>query len=216
MHDDILQELNELHSPLANMPRTMPYAVPDGYFNGMVYNISYLPFAPDPLIDFGKEMPYELSAGYFTAFQQHLIARIGKEEETTLPKTMMPFVAPANYFDNLPAQILRKAKQTDQPVKKTKTISLATEIWKQVRWAAAAILILGIGLGSLKIYTTPQPLSPETALSKLPETEINAYVDQHIDDFDTDMIADNLSVSDLNILTQQLDDKEISEYLQEN
>ena len=31
----ILQELNELKSPLSGLPREMPYKVPDGYFEGL-------------------------------------------------------------------------------------------------------------------------------------------------------------------------------------
>lgn len=33
--NEILQELNELASPLAGLPHGMPYAVPDGYFNNL-------------------------------------------------------------------------------------------------------------------------------------------------------------------------------------
>lgn len=33
--NEILKELNEMGSPLAGMPRRMPYSVPDGYFDGM-------------------------------------------------------------------------------------------------------------------------------------------------------------------------------------
>lgn len=215
-NNDILQELNDMHSPLAHISRSMPYTLPQGYFDAFEekvhINIKFID-SPDPVLNLSKEMPHHVSSGYFAAFEAQLKNTL---DETTLPKTIMPFVAPAGYFENLPTQILSKLSEEAQPVRKTKTISLRAEVWRQVRWAAAAIFILGIGFGTISNFTRPQSVGPELALSKVSRAEISNYVDQHIDDFDTDMINDNLSENDINVLSKQLDANDITQYLNEH
>ncbi len=215
--NNILQELKDINSPLAAISRSMPYSLPADYFNNLENDIlANIHLAQAPIIHFSKEMPFEVPENYFASFETHIQKRISEIEETVLPNTILPYAVPANYFDNLPSQILSKAKASGQPVVKTTTIPLGREIWKQVRWAAAAILILGIGLGSSKMFIQPRPISQGLSVSQLSKTEITNYVETNIDDFDTDLIVDNLSSTDINILTGQLDEKEITEYLDEN
>ena len=216
-HKDILQELKDMNSPLADMPRSMPYAVPENYFGQLAYDITLL-LAPDPAIHVSKTMPFAVEENYFANFAAQLNAVIaGEEASNTLPKTILPYSAPANYFDNLPSQILSRAKATNAPVA-PKRIPLGSEIWRQVRWAAAAVLILGIGLGSLNSVMrqeSPQAISTKPDLSQVSSADIKNYVSQRIDDFDIEMIGDNLTTNDISALANQLDEKEIKQYLNE-
>lgn len=206
-NNDILQELSDMNSPLAGISRSMPYVLPDDYFDSLPANI----MAGIRLDAISKAMPYVVPEKYFVSFEAELAKRINETEEGSLPKTIMPFTAPAGYFDTLPQQILSKVKASQKPG--AKTIAIGTEIWRQIRWAAAAILLLGIGIGSFKIFVKPQPLSPETALSQVSKSEVSLFVEQNIDDFDADMLAGNMSAGDIQALTKQLNDEDIQQYL---
>lgn len=174
---EIISELQELKSPLASYPRTMPYALPQGYF---------------------KDMEQEL-----------MITVTGNLEATGVN---MPFALPDNYFEKLPGQLLQAAKEstTTQQAKPARTRTL----WLGVRWAAAAVLILTIGVGSYRIFT-PKP-SIQQQLDKIPYEDIVAYVEANIDEYETDNIAnyfDNNNTPDLP--SHAINREAIEYYLQE-
>jgi hypothetical protein len=211
--NDIIKELKEMGSPLADMPRIMPYSVPEGYFSSLDSQIKSLMAALDNEPFFAidaKEMPYDIPAGYFdTLPEKMLFGALESDQVADLPKSM-PFAAPAGYFDNLPQQILQAARDADAPVKpKTRTISLG----KSLRWAAAAILLLGIGITS---YQTLMPGNPSTeqAISALPSNVLNEYVSQNPVGLETELnyslsLASNIKGLD------QLKEEDIEIYLEE-
>lgn len=212
---DILQELRDMQSPLADMPYSTPYVVPVGYFNDLENNL--IPTIqklnqPDPTLNISKSMPHHVPEGYFESFSQQLGDAIN---EAALPKTIMPFTTPSAYFDTLPEQVLDRIR-SEQHIPQTRTVPLGKEIWRQLRWAAAAILLLGIGMTSLSKYSSPQPADPTLALSYVSKMDISNYIEQNIDDIDVDMLTNDLSTNDVNVLTKQLNEDDITQYLDEN
>lgn len=216
--NDILNELERMENELAHMSRAMPYNVPDGYFEALENNIAeYIAFAmrEDPKLDLGKQPPYTVPEGYFDTLQASVKDRINEVPE--LPKTILPFEAPTGYFETLPNRIVDTINTLEQPVAPTKTISLSGRIWRYTRTAVAAVLLLGLGVGAYKLLIVRnKPVPIETALAKVPDSAISNYVQQNIDDFDAETIATNLTNNDLHELTNQLDDKDIEAYLNEN
>ena len=124
--EDIVKELRDLGSPLADMSRAMPYEVPKGYFEGLHSHISAAISPTEALLSVQtRNMPYEVPEGYFDALpQKMLFAALDADNVADLPR-QMPYATPAGYFDQLPAKILEAAKSADAPAKpKTKTISV--------------------------------------------------------------------------------------------
>ncbi len=156
--NDIINELKQLDSPLANYPRTMPYALPYGYFKAM---------------------------------EQQLTSIVTSTPQSAGPT--MPFALPADYFEKLPGQILQAAKNTQGHATKTKRKS----IWLNVRWAAAAVLVVAIGLSTYRMLTPPPTI--EQQLDEIPYEDILAYVEDNIEDYETDnmigYIDDNATTS---------------------
>ena len=212
--NDILQELRGLESKLADMPRTMPYEVPAGYFDALpaaMLDPIKAEQAAEPVLHLPKAMPYEVPAGYFEGLAKSVMMQV---EEPSLPLTKeMAYEVPAGYFENLPAQVIAKAKQEEAPQKAPKTI--AFPVWKTVTRAAAAILVIGIGFGSLRYLNTDKPMTAEGQLAALPKDSINEYVQLHIDEYEADAITGTLEQADVTTLTNKLSAEEIENYLNE-
>jgi hypothetical protein len=209
--NDILEELKAWNSPLADMPRVMPYAVPEGYFSSLA-ELALLANTAEPMLNLSKAMPYAVPAGYFESLADNITAR-AKGPSLPLSKEN-PFTAPAGYFDNLPRQMLAAAKKAEEkPAKKeeTKIIPLGRTIWEKARWAVAAMLILGIGFGSYK-FMTGNDYDAEKQLASLPANTISDYVTEHIDEFDTDPI-EMIAANDVELNPNSLSDEEIMQYL---
>jgi len=207
--NDISIELRDMNSVLADMPRTMPYHVPAGYFDQLpdnvhatIKNINEAENVPA----WSKKMPYSVPVNYFNELTGNIIAG-AFTENADLPE-QLPYTVPAGYFENLPAQILAAAKAESPAKKETKVIPLQKRhIFRQMRWLAAAVLILGIGIGSYSIINRGQS-STENMLASVPANDIQDYL-QHTDRIDVDRVLS----TDINNL--QLDNKDIIQYLNE-
>ncbi len=162
-----------------------------------------------PLSAIGKNMPFEVPQGYFDSLPEQVLHRAC--EKVSLPGTAMPHIVHDSYFDNLPEQLLEVIKKQDNmPAPVAKRISL----WKNVRWAAAAILILAIGIGSYKIFN-PQPASVEQQLQTISDEAIMSYVEDNIYAFETETIINYVNTADINAASLQLNTNDIEYYLQE-
>lgn len=69
--NEILKELQEMQSPLAGMPREMPYAVPDGYFTVAREN---LVAAIGTSLVQKHDMPYTAPEGYFDTLPGNILS----------------------------------------------------------------------------------------------------------------------------------------------
>lgn len=169
---DILNELEELNSPLAKISRGMPYQVPESYFTSL------------------PERVYQSASLY--------------QEEA--PENM-PYEVPTGYFETLPAQVLEQAKKTPTPSKRS------LPLWHKVRWAAAAMLIIAVGLGSYRTLT-PQNISLEEQLSTIPADDLQSYLQDNIDEFDTETIASQMSSVNTTNINNEINNDAIEYYLE--
>lgn len=214
-------ELQTLESRLAGLLLLSPFAVPEGYFAQLAESLSagvHYSMSADPLFPgYPKTLPFEVSDTYFTTLADVLVQT---SASSTAKDITTPFEAPAGYFENLPAELLQTVQQsTGQPIRNAKTITFRP-VWSRiVRMAAAAALVLGIGLGT---YRYLHPATPEnivaSQLEKLDEQAINTYLEQNVDDFDSEILESAVASSHISLpaAVSALDEAAIEAYFQEN
>lgn len=111
MHkDDTIQnELKELNSVLADIPKMNVYTVPDGYFDVLSHDI--LLAIQEPVQEAGGGT---VPAGYFEGLSDSIMAKIKTEEETSLLlkdiKEKNVYSVPVGYFDSLAGSIMAGIK----------------------------------------------------------------------------------------------------------
>ncbi len=158
--DNILQELSELKSSLANITPENIYTVPVGYFDGLAAQVlnrikametvnaaEELGYLSPMLSNISKQMPYAVPAGYFEGFAEKAIQSVheindyqtAKEELETLSPLLsglnkqMPYAVPQGYFENLAKKI-----NTEETRPVAKIISITSLKW--FRYTAAAAI----------------------------------------------------------------------------
>ena len=224
----IVKELEELGSPLATMPRVMPFQVPENYFTNITHTIiEAIAYEQEPQLSLPKEMPFEVPQGYFENFAATVLDQVAEVPsfETIAPPA---FDVPAGYFQSLPLQMLAAAKAADeaegtvaeatpaaaiQP-KPARVISFMPR--RMLQWAVAASLIVAASVDGYKMINNNEPhLSAETQLAQLDKSLIKSYVAQHIDEFDTEMLMEGSPVLNQNPekSINKLDKSAIQEYL---
>ena len=209
-HNNIVSELEALQSPLAHMPRTMPYAVPEGYFAMLEAGIRAGISAGEDyrLAIESKAMPHHVPEGYF----EGLPAAIATAAQIAHGKQTAPaYTVPEGYFEGFPAAMLAKVKQEQVTTAEKKTIPL----WKNLAWAAAAVILLSVGLQTYKAVDAAEATGTEQQLAQLPNGTINEYIQANIDEFDTEMIASNVNSDGAQTTPSQLEEEEIINYLNE-
>lgn len=173
--------------------------------------LSELQAMNSPLAGFSRDMPYEVPVGYFDNLPAQVLQTVNKE---VLPAgTAMPHIVHPDYFDTLPEQLLatiRQQEQNKKPATPVKRISL----WRNVRWTAAALLILAIGIGSYRVFN-PQPASVEQQLQSISDEAIMAYVEDNIYAFETETIINYVNTADIDAASMQINKNDIEYYLQE-
>lgn len=223
---DIVKELEEMGSPLAKMPRVTPFNIPDNYFSSFTATIQTIVSESDPVLDLPKTNPYSLPENYFETFAAGMLDKVA---EPVFAKTATPvFDVPAGYFEDFSSKMLAIAKAADQTesvapslTEKKQTRTIAFRPQKALRWAAAAILVLGIGFGSYKVINENQGVDPELTAEKqlamLDKSTINSYVQQHIDEFDLELLAESSSLGEEKSekTIRHLNKKDIQQYLNE-
>jgi len=198
---DIQQELREMGSILTGLPRTMPYSVPAGYFDRFDETVK------DHCIPkWGKALPYTVPAGYFDQLPGQITAWT-TAEYISVPLADMPFQVPQGYFGQLPQQVLAAARAQETHAQTTKR----KRIPMPARWAAAAILVLGIGISTYRMLsTTPVQETPaEHILASVQAPELEEYLDGNYR-LDAEVIEKN---DDINKM--KLDEQDIIKYLDE-
>jgi len=207
--NEITEELRSMGSILADLPRTMPYTTPAGYFTDIAGSvrttIDYLNQV-EHVPDWGKTMPFTIPENYFNELPDEIRANGAVSE---MPKTT-PFSVPRGYFAGLPSQMLQAAKAANVASEQPKVIPLKrTNIFRSFHWAAAAVLFLTIGFGAYETFFTKPQSDPENMLSSVPGNDIEDYVER-IYRIDGNRIASNSEINNI-----QLDNKDIIEYLDE-
>ena len=148
--NNINDELKDLNSGLPSSGDKNPYAVPEGYFEGLAGSIlakikeQDAPAAAEiaslsPLLaGISRKMPYSLPDQYFDKGLQDLPYLIGEDPHSAildLVERVTPYTVPTGYFANLPDQVLEKVA-----VNGTKMVSVSRTGTRWMRWAAAAVV----------------------------------------------------------------------------
>jgi len=156
---DIIHELNELGSSLANKTLQNVYLVPKGYFESFAMQVlsriktdeTWLPGLP-------KETPYQVPEGYFEGLQEQIMEAIrqhpdyqSSEEElesispilNSLNKRPV-YSVPNGYFENLNVTVTENKTRA-------RVIPVTTRKW--FGYAAAAVITVVIVLGVFMIST---------------------------------------------------------------
>lgn len=141
-NNNILQELRELKSSLANMAVQNAYSVPEGYFEGLAAQVlnrikmteatsagEELNFLSPLVGALPKQVPYTVPAGYFDTLPENTIQLIREvslsaKEETAAISTLlndvnrqMPYSVPQGYFTELEQRMLKAVTGGDQTAK---------------------------------------------------------------------------------------------------
>lgn len=172
--DNILQELKELDSRLADVVLQNIYTVPAGYFDNLAEQVlarikamqasnaaDELNALSPQLGKVSREMPYSIPKDYFATLSDNVLKTIhtaglsAKDELAAISpllsslKKENPYHIPEGYFESLPTT---KPKEARQP--SAKVVSMFSRSW--FRYAAAAVVTGIIVLGSLSLFTNEQ------------------------------------------------------------
>jgi hypothetical protein len=204
--NDILAELREWGSPLADMSRAMPYEVPLGYFESNIKEISVYTVS-DELITSSKKMSFAVPNGFFEAFPAQILEAAKMESLEFSSSKEMPFAVPQGYFEGVPGAILAQVKKPAG-----RTIAFAPRRW--MRQAVAAILLVAIGIGYE--YEVHKNISPEKQLASVPVKSVQEYVHQNLNDVDAEasIPVANTDFTVVNAIGK-LDKSDIEQYLDE-
>jgi hypothetical protein len=188
--ENIQKELIELGvSTLTDASREMPFAVPSSYFENFQSSINSLINIytyKEPKLDLRKKMPFDgVPKGYFEGLTQQILNKVKSEPEWSKAN---PYQVPNGYFEHLPNLILTKVKEAEnQESIRTKKIPL----FRTVQLAASLALVIFVGLGALRM--NHHHTNVRKSVAELTNAEIAQYVNDNIDDFDTDMVLNALS-----------------------
>ncbi|HSU28530.1 MAG TPA: hypothetical protein VLJ68_09130 [Chitinophagaceae bacterium] len=237
-NNNILQELLEMESTLANMAPQNTYSVPEGYFEelanlvlsriranasqSVAEELGHLsPF----LSGLSRKMPFTVPAGYFEnmntagsyptdaepASAQEELARLSPMLSGL--KKEVPYAVPQGYFENL--HELRSKK--DAPV-----VSIGR---KWLRYAAAASIVGLLGLAGILVINKRN--EPENRIARIEkslnkdlknvnEQELTAFVQQFTDVYSTkDEVITTDQKAEIKELLKDIPDTELKEFLAE-
>jgi hypothetical protein len=235
----IFNELNGISSQVANLPNTLPYKVPEGYFKSLPERILervHAMEAADPgtelqalsplLAGLPKKSPFSVPDGYFEKVPEEANAGLSGILQANdiledlpgplleLLRNMNPYSVPENYFEAFPQQVLNKVKGRGRIISIT---------GKWLRYAAAAAVIGLVALGGWFVFS-PKNVSPgENAIVKQTQRGIDKLSDETILEFadpttmlyygSTASTGDDLNDENMHFLFDDVSDEALQQYL---
>lgn len=220
---NILNELADLQSFLADQPVQNTYSIPDGYFEGLADIIlnkikaietndpkKELEYLAPYLSQLSKGVPYSIPSGFFEKLDENIVQNIQlnadyqssvKEIKTLSPllsglQKKNPYSVPENYFENVAIPSTKK---------EAKVVSLSQKRWYRI--AVAAVFIGIVVIGGLLFFNTKKidpNKHPEEWIAKNVQKRVSA---QKIDEF--------VTMAESNIKTEEDIDNENSEIVKE-
>ena len=235
----ILEELREISRQVADLSHSLPYKVPEGYFDSLPERILERVHALDagdpstelqalsPLLaGLPKKLPYTVPEGYFEKVPEEANAGLSGIMQANdiledLPGPLLeslrhinPYSVPENYFDLFPQQVLNKVKG------KGRIINI-TGKWS--RYAAAAAVIGLVALAGWWFVFAPKSVSPgENIIVKQTQRAIDKLSDETILEFadPTTMLyygstasSDDLNDENMHYLFDDVSDEALQQYL---
>lgn len=185
----ILNELNGISSAVAQVGTTLPYQVPDGYFEGLAQailqrikteglNAAQEVETLSPLLaGLNKKMPFSVPDDYFTELSGNVVGGVKAidfvHEELEIMSPMMQelrhknvYEVPQGYFENLAANVLGKVAER----KPAKLVSMNAGR-RLMRYAVAAVITGAIAIGGWFYFnnegTTGADPQVATAIEKI-------------------------------------------------
>jgi hypothetical protein len=230
--DNILRELKELNSPLADTTPSTDYRVPPGYFEGIAGQVMQRVRAFDaatpgeeldhlsPLLNgISRTPPYSIPDGYFE--QLKIVngeVESGQEELEMLSpllsglKKNTPYSVPEGYFDTLRV----KMEKEEKPVAKMITMGAR----KMYRYAAAAVVIGFVAIASVLFFnrsnnTGDKPADSyawvEKNMTKVSTEDIDHFVEL-VDEKQQPAVA-MAAQDEIKNLMKNVPDKDIQDFL---
>lgn len=214
---------------LNRLSRRSPFQVPAGYFDTLpdhILNTVQWSEAEEPFPAWSKNIPFEAPGpAYFEHFAAGVIARTQSTEQEhlleELPKTVPFSAVPAGYFeqfsDNLLKHIQQETTVQAAPVKKR------IPLFHNWQLAASVALIIFSGLGILQLNNNKVPVAALASANRqvnftgISKDAISEYIDQNIDEFDTELIVSSFTESGTQIIPElNVSNTEIENYLDED
>jgi hypothetical protein len=214
--EEIQDELINISSLLADVPKAFPLSAPAGYFDQLSAQIFQKIAVQEELENISpllsgidKTPSLSIPAAYFEQLPAQILQKIAVQDELEsisplvagAPKEF-PLSVPAGYFEQLTANVLAE-------VKTAKVIPMRLTYLK---WAVAACLIAMISAGTLFFMqnkqAAPAPVSNDNSLADISDQAIVDYLQTHMDAFDKEEL---LGLASLNIETPTVPLPETSE-----
>lgn len=199
------QELARLSPLLNSITRTLPYQVPDDYFEQLSPMLA-------PLASVRDKPLYTVPENYFAGLPDEIIARMKDE--------ILSQVTPAK--KDQPARVISLDRSTSQ-----KKISRQTS-WFQPSWlkysVAAAIAGLIITFGWLRLHNPSLSQTPTkdlaNNLSKVSEQDLETYAESNHDHSTTESMNSTATLdindSDVKSLLGDVPDGDLKQYMEEH
>jgi hypothetical protein len=202
---EISNELLAISQAVANLNASMPYHVPDGYFETLSDVILARVHAgsgeESAVVSVaGKSTPFEVPEGYFTSLSDSILSKIKTQQELSAAdelKELSPmlssisrtnvYTVPQGYFDTVANELSEKVTERSN----TKVVNLFTQRrWVQMAAAASVILMVAFGVNrlignkqqvdgyvklGLKQYNTEQKINED--LQSINEAELISYLE---------------------------------------
>jgi hypothetical protein len=202
---EISNELMAISQAVANLNASMPYHVPEGYFETLSDVILARVHAgsgeESAVVNVaGKSTPFEVPDGYFNNLSDSILSKIKTQQTVSAAdeiKELSPllssisranvYTVPQGYFDTVANELTEKVTERSN----TKVVKMFTQRrWMQMAAAAAVVLIVAFGIkiindnnqrvdGYVKLglnqYNTEQKINED--LQSISEAELITYLE---------------------------------------
>lgn len=184
---EILKELVEISPAVANLDLSLPYRVPDGYFEGLADQIlsiirvseartpaEELKLISPSLRDISRSMPNFVPAGYFDGIVEHFFSKLNEPLEESVEaeihaispllgelRKKQVFEVPEGYFNQV-QDAINLSKEEDNRPKIVPIINRKS--W--MRYAAAAVVIAFVAGAAWLLVKQNSQTQPNTDIAK--------------------------------------------------
>lgn len=221
--DNILSGIKATSVPDAALDRTdSPYIVPSAYFEQLDARIMANVKAADVIMDrtdiegLSKQNVFIVPESYFDQLADNVLARLNAEvtiEDELEDSPLLASLKGHNPFEQVPQIEIALPAAIKKAVKEKPGIEIPMTVRKSLRWSnwvAAASVAVFFVLGASWLHWDHKSENAAVAvkagktdevsrkLAAISDEAIQAYVDQHIDDFNEYMLEANLNAKGSN------------------
>jgi len=186
------------------------FIIPDGYFENLGEQIISRAHLED-LKEENTGNGFSVPEHYFEDLAGNITSRIKVEELAAVTSNNESFSVPEGYFDKLHQNILAKTTEAEP----AKVINIKQRSTNWIRYAAAACITAMIGTGIFLNYSPKEDSDINSALSKIPDTEIVNYLQVNSSLGDSEAIMEQLAETGIQpAINNEFTEDEIESYLE--